>query len=97
MLIFEWIIWSVFAFLTIFLCSMWFFKKKEYKKGELYDTGEVATLIGLPWILFIEGLVLITFLFIGFNKLNLLWIYPLVYWGGLFTVTINLHKKGNVR
>jgi len=76
----EFIIWMFCSLLTIFLCMTWFYKKKQYTDKEHYDTKEVITLYALPRTVIAQTTVLIIFLFVNINKLNLLWIYPFVYY-----------------
>ena len=58
---------------------MWFYKKRGYKSGELYDSGEVVTLYTLPRVVLVQYIILLIFFFAEFNKLHLLYVYPLVY------------------
>jgi len=77
----EWIVWGIFAFITISGFFTWLIMKRKYQFGEQYNTDEVLTLISLPRIFFFQAIILVLFLFININKLHLLWIYPLVYFG----------------
>jgi len=97
MLVFEWIVWSILAFITLFIGITWFIKEKKYPTGKMYDTNVVVTLVALPRIVFWEAVILITFLFININKLNLIWIYPLVY----FVISVkwakHIDRKDSIR
>ncbi|MCQ9206445.1 MAG: hypothetical protein NG740_00970 [Omnitrophica bacterium] len=77
----EWIVWMIFAFITVFAGIMWFIQDKKHPTGQRYDTNVVVTLLALPRIVFWQILILVLFIFVDFNKLNLLWIYPLVWFG----------------
>ena len=93
----EWIIWSLFAFITVFAGITRFVKKKKYKKGEWYDTRDVLTLIALPRIIFCEALILLLFIFINFNKLHLLWLFPLIWMTISIKESKRIIKKENIR
>ncbi len=75
---FEWIVWTLLAFWTAFWFVTWLVKKREYKSGCYYDTGEVIALYGTPKTTFVSTAILVIFVFLDFNKLHLLWIYPVV-------------------
>lgn len=79
MLVIEWIVWSILAFITIFMGLTWFIKEREHPTGKMYDTNVVLALVATPRIVFWETIILLAFIFIDINKLNLIWIYPLVY------------------
>ena len=97
MVIFQWIVWSLFLLITVFIGLIWGFKRKDFKKGEWHDTKDVIGLKSFPTIVLWELIVLVGFLFIDFNKLNLFWIYPLIFMVISVRVAKRLHKEGNVR
>lgn len=75
---FEWIVWTLLAFWTAFTFVTWLVKKREYKSGCYYDTEEVMALYAMPKKTFVSTVILVIFVFLDFNKLHLLWIYPVV-------------------
>jgi len=93
----EWIIWSLFALITAIAGIAWFLKEKEYNTDNWYDTSEVISLIAIPRAVFWETIVLVLFLFIHFNKLHLLWIFPLVWFFITTRMAKRIAKKDNIR
>ena len=89
----EWAVWGFFVLLTIFLSLAWLYKEKQYPAGRNYDTEVVMLLIGTPRFCFWASLVLIVFIFVDINKLNLLWIYPVLYFYVSLRMAKHLHKK----
>jgi len=75
----EWIVWAILAILTFIMFITWIFKKRSYQHGHFYDTREIVTLYSVPRVSIAETIVLVAFLFIGVNKLHLLWLYPAIY------------------
>ena len=76
---FELIIFIFFISTNTFILLTWLYKKWGYKSGEFYDSGEVVTLYVLPRVVLVQYIILLIFFFAEFNKLHLLYIYPLVY------------------
>jgi len=74
----EWIIWTLLAIYTAIMFIAWLIKKPTYKSGCYYDTKEVVALYSTPKNTFASAVILIAFVFLDFNKLHLLWIYPVV-------------------
>ena len=74
----EWIVWALFAFWTAFRFSTWLVKRREYKSYCYYSTEEVIALYAIPKQTIVASIILAAFIFTDFNKLHLLWIYPMV-------------------
>jgi len=87
--IFEWIVWTALAIFTFTMLITWFQKKRSYQHGHFYPSSEVVTLYAIPRIFLAETILLLIFLFIDVNKLNLLWLYPAIY----FPITYWWAKK----
>ena len=68
---------------------MWLYKKRGYKSGEFYGSGELVTLYALPRVVLVQYIVLLIFFLAEFNKLHLLYIYPLVY----ILINLTMAKK----
>jgi hypothetical protein len=81
--IFEWVVWSILAFITLVALITWIPKWKAFKKHRNFSEKEIVTIFSIPVIFVLESIVLLIFVFIDINKLHLLWIYPLLW----FSVT----------
>ena|GEM_PF-5496488 len=94
----EWMVWSLFVFITVFEGAAWLaLKGKEGKIEEQKRTPfTIGFLLGFPRIFLWEMTILVLFVFVDFNKLNLLWIYPLV-WYLLIKNIKYLDKDGKVK
>ena len=57
----------------------WIYKKRSYEDGCFYDTREVVAVLTIPRVVVAETILLCVFLFIGVNKLHLLWLFPAIY------------------
>jgi len=79
------------TFWTLFKFVAWLYKKREYKSGGYYDTQEVVALYAIPKKTFVSTIILAAFIFLNFNKLHLLWIYPVVN----FSISVSIAKWVN--
>jgi len=77
--ILQWIAWTGLAILTVTFFITWIYKKRSYQDGCFYDTGEVVALLTIPRVVVAETILLLVFVFIGVNKLHLLWLFPAIY------------------
>ena len=81
MIIFQWVVWSILAFITVIALITWIPKWRTFKKGQNFTASEIVTIFSIPVIFVAESIVLLIFVFIDLNKLHLLWIYPLIWYG----------------
>ena len=92
--IFKWIVWWSFLIFTVLLVILWRQKKRQPGNGGWNNNQGIVALASLPRVAFCETIILIWFIFNDFSKLNLIWIYPLVY---IIVATITakgLYDKG---
>ena len=85
----QWIVWIILAAVTLVIFITWFLKRKQYRSGNFHNTKEVITLYSIPRITIAETILLVSFLFIGVNKLHLLWLYPMIY----FSINLRMGRK----
>jgi len=78
--IFEWIVWSFFLGIILLSGCLWRVKREEFKSGLMDDKDLVSFMKGFPFIAFFETVILILFVLMNVNKLNLLWIFPWVWY-----------------
>ena len=93
----EWIVWTLLTFCTLFKFVTWLYKKREYKSGCYYDTKDVITLYAVPKQTFVSTIILAVFVFLDFNKLHLLWIYPVINFGISVTIAKWVNRKDEER
>lgn len=93
----EWIVWGILAFFTFIMLITWVYKRKRYRHGHFYSTAEVVTLYSIPRILIAETILLLSFLFVDINKLNLLWLYPAIYFFINFMMARKVEKADKER
>ncbi len=86
----EAIIFYFFVFITIFAFILWAWKRKSYKRGQFYDTAEIVTLCTIPKAVVIWFFILLIFFFLEYNKLHLLYIFPIIYF------VINYFQAGRI-
>ena len=84
-----WIVWTLLAIFTTILIIAWLVKKQSYKKGRLYDSGEVVALISLPKCIITSIILLVVFVLVDVNKLHLIWIWPII----CFFVNLRMAKQ----
>ena len=93
----EWIVWSLFALWTAFRFITWLVKKREYKNYCYYNTKEVITLYAIPKETFVSTIILVLFIFLDFNKLHVLWLYPVINFYIMMKITKWVCKKDEER
>ncbi len=86
---FELIIFIFFILLNTFIFLLWLYKKRNYRHGKLYESGEVVTLYSLPRVVFVLYIVFLIFYLANFNKLHLIYICPIIY----FIITHKMAKR----
>ncbi|MGB2762677.1 MAG: hypothetical protein WBC21_04055 [Minisyncoccales bacterium] len=86
---FEPIIFIFFILINTFILLLWLYKKRGYKRGKLYESGETVTLYALPRVVFVLYIVFLIFYLADFNKLHLIYICPIIY----FIITYEMTKR----
>lgn len=97
MVILETGVYIFFVLATFFTLVVWLVKRKNYSSREFYDTKEVVTLYTLPRAVIVWTAMLVAFFLIDLNKLNLLYIFPLIYLAVNIWQTKRVIKEDNER
>lgn len=90
----EWIIWAVFAAITLLMYIVLRWKRVKYRSGEYYDADIVTTLHALPRAIICETLILSCFLIVDVSKLHLIWLFPIVYFAITYWMAKRVLKEG---
>jgi len=85
----QWIVWTGLAISTLTSFITWIYKKRSYQDGCFYDTREVVALLTIPRVVIAGTILLLVFLFVGVNKLHLLWLFPATY----FFINVMMARK----
>ncbi len=87
--ILQWIVWTGLAIFTLTSFITWIYKKRSYQDACFYDTREVVALLTIPRVVIAGTILLLVFLFVGVNKLHLLWLFPVTY----FVINVMMARK----
>jgi len=92
----ELVVWVFASSITIYIGTVWLFQKRTYKDKHFYDTEEVVDLYAHPRISIIQGVLLVLLFAFDINKLNVIWICPLLNYFVNLKMCKRVMKEDNI-